>query len=520
MLFNSIEFLFAFLPITLIGFFALTRVGHRMLPIWWLILASLFFYGWWNPDYLILISGSILANFLLSKPITARSQSRRTRYAWLTIGVLLNLGLLAYFKYFNFFIANINSVVGRDWNTLTIILPLAISFFTFQQIAFLVDSYQNKVEEHSFSQYCLFVLFFPQLIAGPIVHHSEMMPQFKRSHFRLLPANLYIGGSLIIFGLFKKVCLADNLAIYSNLVFSTAESGTAIGQADAWLGTLAFSLQLYFDFSGYSDIALGLARLFGIVLPANFYSPYQAKNIIDFWRRWHMTLSRFLRDYLYIPLGGNRKGSGRRYVNLMITMLLGGLWHGAGWTFVIWGGLHGTYLMINHGWRALLRSLKLSNRTVSWPEAILYRVMTLLAVSVAWIYFRADSLAAANLVSSSLLYLDGVSSTIEISAEVYGDGTMISTLFQLSELFSLSVTQMQLSWGFIVSCAAVCLFLPNTLYLLKSYAPALKATMVEDGHQLDMKLRPSTAWSIALAMMALCTLLSLTSVSEFIYFQF
>ncbi len=291
----------------------------------------------------------MLFNFLVGNRLVRirRKGYKHSVRGALVVGIAFNLGTLGYFKYFNFFVETANVVFNAGFNFDEIILPLAISFFTFQQITFLVDAYRGKACDYNFLHYALFVTFFPQLIAGPIVHHAEMMPQFlKRKTGGLSNASIAVGGSIFLLGLFKKVVLADNVAAYATPVFAAASAGQELTLIESWGGVLAYTFQLYFDFSGYSDMAIGLARMFGIVLPLNFNSPYKAASIIDFWRRWHMTLSRFLRDYVYFPLGGSLRGRMKRHINLMITMLLGGLWHGAGWTFVVWGGLHGIYLMI------------------------------------------------------------------------------------------------------------------------------------------------------------------------------
>ncbi|MGH6886959.1 MAG: MBOAT family O-acyltransferase, partial [Geminicoccales bacterium] len=331
MLFNSFEFILAFLPVTLIGFFLLGGRESPRAALSWLVLTSLFFYGWWNPSYLVLIIGSICFNFFVGQRLLARSSK-----AILGFGVAVNLLSIAYFKYAGFLAFNIEELAGVEVGLEHIVLPLAISFFTFQQIAYLVDAHRGEVRAEGFVNYALFVTFFPQLIAGPIVHHSEVLPQFaRRSTYRLDLDNLALGLTVFSIGLFKKVVLADGIATYATPMFAAAQGGYEPTLFEAWGGALAYTFQLYFDFSGYSDMAVGLGLMFNIRIPINFDSPYKAVNVIDFWRRWHITLSRFLRDYLYIPLGGNRRGPERRYVNLMLTMLLGGLWHGAGWTFVI-----------------------------------------------------------------------------------------------------------------------------------------------------------------------------------------
>ena len=346
MLFNSYFFICIFLPITLIGFFFLGQRGHHRIAIGWLVGASLFFYGWWNPAYLVLILGSVFFNFSIGV-LLGNQEAVLSKKGLLVVGIGANLAALGYFKYANFFVNNFNVVIGSSFHLDTIILPLAISFFTFQQISYLADAYKGEIREYNFLHYSLFVTFFPQLIAGPIVHHKEMLPQFLQDGvYRPEYKNVAIGITIFAIGLFKKVCLADGIAQYATPVFQAADAGVLVSFFEAWGGALAYTFQLYFDFSGYSDMAMGLAWMFGIQLPLNFNSPYKANNIIEFWGRWHMTLSRFFRDYLYIPLGGNKRGKIRQLWNLMITMLLAGLWHGAGWTFVLWGALHGIYLVV------------------------------------------------------------------------------------------------------------------------------------------------------------------------------
>ncbi len=310
----------------------------------------MFFYGWWSTTYIPLLLASIVFNYTVGYIIAKNHERARAKSkAALYVGVISNLLLLCYYKYSNFFLGEVARSTGVHMPTLELVLPLGISFFTFTQIAFLVDAWKGKAQEYNFWHYLLFVTWFPHLIAGPILHHGQMMPQFKDPEiYRIRSRNISIGVALFAVGLGKKLLLADPISTYADPVFHAAATGQAIGPMIAWVGAIAYTLQIYFDFSGYSDMAVGLSMLFGIHLPINFNSPYKARNIIEFWRRWHMTLSQFLRDYLYIPLGGNRKGETRRLVNLMLTMLLGGLWHGANWTFVIWGALHGAYLCINH----------------------------------------------------------------------------------------------------------------------------------------------------------------------------
>ncbi|MCG8611397.1 MAG: MBOAT family protein [Pseudomonadales bacterium] len=387
MLFNSSLFIFVFLPITVAVYFALNHKQKRSAAKFWLVLASLFFYGYWNPLYLPLISASILINYGLGLRLRAHSKK-----AELIFGITLNVALLAYFKYTDFFLENLNHAFNTDIPLPEIILPLAISFFTFQQIAYLVDCYRAKTDEHNFLNYSLFVSFFPQLIAGPIVHHKQMMPQFAQ----LGQSNVHwdnIAKGLLIFsiGLFKKVFIADHFALWADSGYAQVDQ---LSSAEAWITSLCYTFQLYFDFSGYSDMAIGAALLFNIKLPMNFNSPYKAVSIQDFWRRWHITLSHFLRDYIYIPLGGNRKREIQTCNNILITFLIGGLWHGAGWTFVIWGALHGLALVIHRTWQGT--GVKIP-RLAAWA-------LTFLFVNFAWIFFRADSPAQAiNLIEKMLI---------------------------------------------------------------------------------------------------------------------
>jgi len=486
-LFNSYTFVFLFLPITVIGYGLLTRVAGRRPSIAWLVGASLFYYGWWQPKYLALLLPSVLVNYGIGLAI-ARIPRGRQRRALLATGIAGNLGLLGYFKYFNFFVTTINAVADTGVSTASIVLPLAISFFTFQQIAYLADVYSGKAEEYSLLDYALFVCFFPQLIAGPIVHHGEMLPQFsRRSRYRLNDEDFSVGVTMFAIGLFKKVVIADTVATFASPIFTAAEAGGPLAFWLAWQGALAYTIQLYFDFSGYSDMAIGAARLFGIKLPLNFDSPYKARNISDFWRRWHMTLSRFLRDYLYIPLGGNRKGKSRRYVNLMITMLLGGLWHGAGWTFVFWGLLHGLYLCINHAYRALIRGHGFA-RNDSFLVKALYTGITFLSVVVAWVFFRAESFAGATTVLRGMV-----------------DVTTINTNPPNIE-----------AWRWLAVALSIALFAPNSQELLSQYDPVLSV------HPTARKLawRPNMKWAIFTATIAVYGILQISKASEFIYYQF
>ena len=400
MLFNSYEFLVGFFPVVFVGFFVLGAYSRRVAAAW-LGLASLFFYAYWRIDALPLLVVSILVNYAFGLAVTpAPQRTARARRLALVAAVALNLGVLAYFKYANFLLGNVDAVLHAlsrpEIHALEVILPIGISFFTFTQIAFLVDCYEGKVRERSFNHYLLFVSYFPHLISGPVLHHSQMMPQFREARtYRLSIDNVVQGLFGVAVGLAKKVLIADEFSQYASPVFDAARDGWQPGFTAAWMAALAYTAQIYFDFSGYSDMAIGLSRMLGIGLPLNFNAPYKATSIIDFWRRWHMSLSQFLRDYLYFRLGGNRRGPARRYVNLMLTMLLGGLWHGASWTFVAWGGLHGTYLLVNHAWRSVAGRLPGLGPSSAAVGRLAGAMLTFLAVVVAWVFFRSSTFAGA-----------------------------------------------------------------------------------------------------------------------------
>ena len=395
MLFNTPQFVLGFLPVALAGFFLAGRVRGTRWALYWLVAASLFFYGWWNPKFVLLLAGSILANYWFGQHILGLTRSCRQRAArrWLIAGVAANLALLGWFKYANFLI---DGVLRLHTPELDIFLPLAISFFTFQQIMFLTESRSGDRVDAGLLPYASFVAFFPHLIAGPIVRPREIMPQLLAPDLAV-PRAEHIAEGLTIFllGLAKKVVLADTFANFSDVGFAAAAHGAPLSFVEAWYAAASYALQIYFDFSGYSDMAIGLACMMNVRFPENFASPYKAANIADFWRRWHITLSRFLRENVYIPLGGNRHGEARRNVNLMATMLLGGLWHGAAWNFVLWGGLHGLYLVVHGQFRWRL-------------PAAAGRVMTLLAVVVAWVPFRASSLDATVAMLRGMAGLNGI----------------------------------------------------------------------------------------------------------------
>jgi alginate O-acetyltransferase complex protein AlgI len=495
LLFNSYTFLLLFLPVALLIFHALRRADLERASFLALVLLSLVFYGYWNPVYLLLLVPLTLFNFgIASAIITRRLHQPLTARALTIAGIATNLGVLGYFKYANFFVDNLNSLFGAHIVMATIVLPLGISFFTFQKIAFLADAYRGRVERLNLLDFSLFVSFFPQLIAGPIVHHAEVLPQFRRQG-RTPGRYLVQGATIFAIGLAKKVLLADTAALYATPGFDAVANGAALNALGAWTAALAYTAQLYFDFSGYSDMAIGGALMFGIRLPLNFASPYKATSIIDFWRRWHITLSRFLRDYLYISLGGNRHGSSRRYLNLMLTMLLGGLWHGAGWTYVIWGGLHGMYLTINHGWRAMRAELQWLPRTAGPVEVFLGRGLTFLAVVVGWVLFRAADFETAIRV----LHAMGGANGLEATTSSMGSA---SAMLVVSGL-------LLIAW-----------LAPNTQELVGYEGPTVSAKVQGDTAPPKVTWQPTLRWAVLIGGLTGVSIMSLSKVSEFLYFQF
>ncbi|WP_228892507.1 MBOAT family O-acyltransferase [Pseudoduganella aquatica] len=501
MLFNSFGFLFLYLPAVLAGYFLLGRVHARWAAAW-LAAASLFFYGYWDVRFLPLLLASICGNYCAGLLIArAHGPARKRR---LCGALCANLLLLAYYKYANFFAAALMEP-GADWRGWDIVLPIGISFFTFTQIAFLVDCYRGEVRDGNFIHYMLFVSYFPHLVAGPVLHHKEMMPQFADpDNARPRSANFAVGLSIFVLGLAKKVLLADTLAPLAAPVFA---AGAHPQLVEAWTGVLAYSFQLYFDFSGYSDMAIGLSLLFGVRLPLNFNSPYKARNISEFWRRWHMTLSRFLRDYLYIALGGNRAGRARRYANLMATMVLGGLWHGAGWTFVAWGAMHGGYLVLHQGW---LRWRGAAASAPAWWGAPL----TFLAVMLAWVVFRAPDLATAGDLLGALAGANGVS----LPRALQGVAAPLAQLGMHPEFKGLRWMELDGPGLPVLLLSAVLAFAaPNTQEIFCHYQPCIERIFRT---MPGRAWRPSPGWGLALAALFISCVFNMNRVSEFLYFQF
>ena len=512
MLFNSIEFLFLFLPTVLAVFLLLQRAHRNRLAIAWLTLSSLFFYAWWNPVYLLLILTSMGANYHLGRQMPRRSD--RAAQWLLVAGVCFNLGLLAYFKYFNFFISSINTAIGGDLHFEAVVLPLAISFFTFQQITYLVDCRKGLTTSHSLLDYSLFVAFFPQLIAGPIVHHGEMLAQFRQlQQSRAIARNLAVGGSILAIGLFKKVVIADSFAQFATPVYTLVAGGEVLNSVDIVAGVFAYAFQLYFDFSGYSDMAIGLACLFGIKLPVNFFSPYRARNIGDFWRMWHATLSRFLRDYVYTPLGGFVCSPNRQRFNLFTTMFLGGVWHGAGWTFIVYGLLHGSFVVIHQLWRVRV-SGPLGWVTNPGYQAVA-QMFTFLVVVFSLVFFRADSLATATAVLGQLGNLDGAG-----LSNLYQQQLRDTNLMEVALALPLPLDATGTVFGLLFTALLVCWFLPSTHQLFEAQRVALGNPRVGRPPRIVLRWAPDWRWASITALLLIASFLNLTEVSEFLYFQF
>jgi|SRR5579875_364280 len=506
MLFNSPLFLLVFLPLTLICFFAAGRWRGSEDAIGVLLIASLIFYAAAGLFNLGLFLTSMIVNFILGALIV---RFYRRRWYLATLGVVLNLSFIGFFKYSGLLVGTADHMLGTAWKVPSVALPIGISFYTFQKIAYLLDAYKDGQAESRFRRYALFVAFFPQLIAGPIVHPREVLPQFGRRNIgRFRIDDFAIGLVFLLFGLFKKTFLADGSAVFATPIFDGVYTGHLPTVFEAWGGVLAYTFQIYFDFSGYSDMAVGLARMFGIRLPFNFNSPYKAANLVDFWRCWHMTLSRFLRDYVYIPLGGNRKGKVRRYINLMLTMLIGGLWHGANWTFVVWGGLHGLGLIVNHLWRAV-RGDRPPARGLT---RLACKIATFGFVVIAWTFFRAVSFSGARAMFRGMVGLYGLLPTSPVP--VTGWAADAVKFFAGSGAHAVE-TGMLIEILWLLGLLLIALTLPNTQEFILGAGRRPLARL---------SWRPSPAWAACLGIgfgTALTYYIAVQNhVSEFIYFRF
>lgn len=528
MLFNSHVFIFAFLPVALGGYWWLRGRGRTRASLGWLLAASLAYYGWWEPRYLALIVGSIGVNYALGRALERRRGGR----GLVAAGVALNLAALAWFKYAGLLLDTARGLAGFDAQIAAVALPLAISFFTFQQLSYLVDVHRGEPAERDLLRYALFVAFFPQLIAGPIVRQAELTPQFRAPAPPAPVRELLAAGlSLFLLGLFKKTVLADGVAAYATPVFEAADRGAVITFFESWGGALAYTFQLYFDFSGYCDMAMGLAWCFGYRLPVNFDAPYQATGIIDFWRRWHLTLSRFFRDYLYIPLGGNRRGEPRHWLNLLLVMTLGGLWHGAGWNFALWGFVHGVLMLGNLAWRRLRP--RLTARPAPRWEVTCGSLLTFALVVVARDLFRAETLDGAVAMLRGAAGLEGA----VLDARLAGPLGFLSPLVRFEGLQAGAFSLRGVPW--LVALWIVCRHLPDTPRLFAWTGMALdprgsRGTQPdgrEAGAAREPALwrptlrrlpawRPDARWATAIAALGALAIVQLSRVMEFLYYRF
>lgn len=500
MLFNSVEFLFVFLPIALLLFYspALCRPDPRLrqkLCVCILGACSLSFYSWWDSTFVPVIVASVLFNLAAGWAI---ERGGRLKRLWLLLGVAGNVLALVHYKYLNFLIGIVNDASGAGLSPVSIALPLGISFFTFTQIAYLVDISRGALPGAKRLDSTSVVLFFPHLVAGPILYHHEMLSQFRGGRFGLFDARKFVVGAVaFIIGMGKKLFIADNLAHYANSVFGAVAAGHAPSLGESWRGALAYTLQLYFDFSGYSDMAVGLANMFGLLVPLNFFSPYKATSIIEFWRRWHISLSIFLKNYVYIPLGGNRHGRGRKYVNVALVMLICGAWHGAGWTFIAWGAFHGICLLANHAWRDHVVSTgKVPSNSSAYRLAC--GLATFLLVVAGWVVFRSDTMPQALSVLSGMVGLNP-----RMPTRITGAGAELWIALGLG-----------LAW-----------LAPNTQQIMRSHRIALDIPSAPDPKGLGARF----IWKPSLAAAALAALVFLAELNKivasghgpiFLYFQF
>ncbi|MBO0961649.1 MBOAT family protein [Neobacillus sp. MM2021_6] len=483
MLFNSFEFILIFLPVTFLVYFTLLYTGQTVIAKVFLGVASLVFYSWWNINYLPLILISIAVNYTFGAILT-KSYKKSNRKSILTFGIVFNVGLLGYFKYTDFFLSTINSLVEKNFPLLHLALPLAISFFTFQQISYLVDIYRREIEGYKIYDYVLIVTFFPHLIAGPIIYYKEIMMELHKENYRVNVKNIAIGIFIFGIGLFKKVVIADSFSIWANQGYSHAFD---LNFFEAWIASLSYTFQLYFDFSGYCDMAMGAALLFNIRLPINFNSPYKALNIQDFWRRWHITLGRFLTKYIYFPLGGNKRGLIRTYVNLLIIFLVSGFWHGAGWTFIIWGSLHGIAMLIHRMWKNSGRSLP---KPLAW-------MITFLFVHFAWVFFRADSIESAfAVIKSMVVFNDSI-----WSYRFHSEG---NSLLEIGQLLTIPHgTAISVLLIFFVIFLSIW-YVPNSNEQKEKFKPTISRTIL----------------FVLVATVAIYISFNSNSNSEFLYFNF
>ena len=482
MLFNSYEFIFLFLPITLITYFLLNKFNKNMLAKSWLVIASLYFYSYFNKSYLILIIVSILVNYFIGTELSMKTNNVIRRKVLLIFGIIFNLGALGYFKYYDFFIENINYIFKTNFNLLHIMLPLGISFFTFQQLSYVVDNYHRKSLNYDFLSYCLFVTFFPQLIAGPIVLAAEMLPQFENEKNKKVNwENMNRGLYIFSIGLAKKVIIADTISHFANAGFDMMES---LNFAEAWLTSVSYTLQLYFDFSGYCDMAMGIGMMFNIILPINFNSPYKSTDIQEFWRKWHITLGKFMTNYLYIPLGGNRKGELKTLRNLFIVFLASGIWHGAGWNFIIWGMLHGICILIHRIWKNTGKKL---SKLIGW-------VITINLVNIFWVFFRAKDLQSA----------------VKVLRGMADIPNLIYMMTHLGKIKEMTLEFRQLSIGNLGTINNICILLISMMMIF----------FLKNSFEINKLFFPNKKFLFKIYLYLFISLFFMTNISDFLYFNF
>lgn len=485
MLFNSYEFILAFLPITLIGYFLMNHFGKNNFAKVWLVLCSLFFYGYFNFSYLWIIVTSIVVNYLISFYFEKHKKTKKSlRKLLLGFGLTLNIGLLFFYKYLDFLFDTFSNIFNTDPIHLGLILPLGISFFTFQQVSFLIDSYRSQTKTYNILDYSLFVTFFPQLIAGPIVLHSEVIPQFENQrNLKFNMENFARGLYVFSRGLAKKVLVADN---FGKVVSFGYANISGLSSFEAILTIFAYTFQIYFDFSGYCDMASGIAYMFNIELPINFNSPYKAKNISDFWKRWHITLTRFLTHYIYFPLGGSRCSTVRTCFNVLVVFLVSGIWHGAGYTFILWGIAHGVAMII---YRLFRKYIDKTPYLITW-------FFTFLFVNIAWVYFRAESIEDANQLIAQV-FNGGFTLNFEITETLLN----IIPISIFTNIFNFNSTLNILMILIVLGTTIICLSTRNVQEKAKTFRPKL-SNLMSSSFLL--------VWSI----------LSLSGVSTFLYFNF
>lgn len=511
MLFNTHQFIFIFLPIAILGVYIIQRLKLSRYSHIWILFCSIWFYATWNFYFLFLIFSSIVLNYYIGSLITKFKKKK-----YLVWGIIFQLSILGYFKYKNFFLENLNYFSTNSFKIESLILPLGISFFTFKHILYLIERYQNNNKNlYNIVEYSTYITFFPHLIAGPLSKPKEILPQIKNINFNL--TNLNLGITIFFIGLFKKVFLADTFGSFVDTPFAAVENGYEISFFESWLSMISFSLQIYFDFSGYTDMALGLAKIFGITFPINFNSPYKSKSIIEFWKRWHITLSRFLKECLYIPMGGNRKGKLLSFLFILITMLIGGLWHGASWNFIIWGLFHGILIIANHTLNLVFKGkniyflIKLRN---------FFKMMfTFILVSFGWVIFKLNSIDSIKIFFDGIFGRNGFFLNPNFS-RFFNNNNMLSYInIEFKNIIYYGTSQLY----FLIIGLIIVFILPNTHEIMKNFKIVLpfKNPIKNQNNISKITFRLSTGWALFIAFIGVCAITGISNdVKEFIYYQF